>query len=54
MCHDDTHQCVIISVDGTRDGVQVKGNALADQCDWHSEAMVAMLITVVDCTGGYT
>lgn len=27
---------------------------LADQCDWHSEAMVAMLITVVDCTGGYT
>lgn len=42
------------SVDGTRDGVQVKGNALADQCDWHSEAMVAMLITVVDCTGGYT
>lgn len=47
VCHDDTHQCVI-SVDGTRDGVQVKGKALADQWDWHSEASVAMLMTVVD------
>lgn len=53
VCHHET-QYVVTSVDGTRDGVQVKSKALGDQCNWHSVPMVAMLIPVVDCTRGYT